>query len=59
MVIEGDNYWVTAHRHDDTGLRFGPEVPVREIVLSCAELDGSDANQYEVIDHEASLRLAG
>ena len=48
----------TGDEVNDTGLRFGSEVPVREIVLRCAELDGPDADQYEVIDHKVSLRLA-
>jgi hypothetical protein len=43
---------------NDSGLRFGPDVPVREIVLPCPELTGADADQYEVIDHKVSLRLA-
>lgn len=43
---------------NDTGLRFGPEVPVKEITLSCAELEGPDAEQYEIIDYKTSLRLA-
>ena len=48
----------TGEEVNDSGLRFGPEVPVREIVLRCAQLDGPDADQYEVIDHKVSLRLA-
>lgn len=40
------------------GLRFGPEVPVRTIRLSCPELDGPEADQYEVIGLKESLRLA-
>ena len=28
-----------------TGIRFGAQVPVREIVLSCPELSGPDADQ--------------
>jgi transposase len=43
---------------NDTGLRFGPEVPLKEITLSCPELDGPNADQYEVIDYKTSLRLA-
>jgi len=43
---------------NDTGLRFGPEVPVKEIRLSCPELQGPDADRYEIIDYKASLRLA-
>lgn len=33
-------------------------VPVREIMLGCLKPDGANADQYEVIDYEASLRLA-
>ncbi len=43
---------------NDTGLRFGPEVPVREITLSCPELEGPDADEFEIIDYKTSLRLA-
>lgn len=43
---------------NDSGMRFGPDVPVREIVLPCPELSGPDADQYELIDHKVSLRLA-
>ncbi|MFP5405838.1 MAG: IS66 family transposase, partial [Gammaproteobacteria bacterium] len=43
---------------NDTGLRFGAHVPVKEIRLSCPELDGPQADQYEIIDHKISLRLA-
>jgi transposase len=43
---------------NDTGLRFGPEVPVREILLSCPQLQGPEADRYEIIDHKVSLRLA-
>lgn len=43
---------------NDTGLRFGPEVPVQEITLSCPELQGPDADRYEIVDYRTSLRLA-
>jgi transposase len=43
---------------NDSGLRFGPEVPVKEIRLSCTELQGPEADRYEVIDYKTSLRLA-
>jgi transposase len=33
-------------------------VPVKEITLSCAELDGPHADQYEIVDYKTSLRLA-
>lgn len=42
----------------DTGLRFGPDVPVEVIELSAPELHGPDADQYEVIDYKISRRLA-
>jgi transposase len=48
----------TGDEVNDTGLRFGPEVPVKEITLSCAELEGPNAEQYEIIDYKISLRLA-
>lgn len=48
----------TGEEVNDTGLRFGPEVPVREITLSCAELDGPRADQYEIIGYKDSARLA-
>ena len=48
----------TGDEVNDTGIRFGADVPVREIVLTCPELSGPDADQYEVIDHKVSLRLA-
>lgn len=43
---------------NDTGLRFGPEVPMREITLSCPELDGPHAADYEIIEFKESLKLA-
>jgi hypothetical protein len=48
----------TGEEVNDTGLRFGPEVPVKEITLSCAELDGAQADRYEIIGYKTSLRLA-
>lgn len=48
----------TGEEVNDSGLRFGADVPVREIVLPCPELAGPDAGQYELIDHKVSLRLA-
>ncbi|MEZ5653163.1 MAG: transposase [Burkholderiaceae bacterium] len=43
---------------NEAGLRFTEDVPVRTIRLSCPELDGPDADQYEIIDYKESLRLA-
>jgi transposase len=42
----------------DSGLRFGPEVPVKTITLDSPELSGPDADQYEVIGYKTSHRLA-
>ena len=42
----------------DSGLRFGPDVPVEVIELSAPELDGPEAERYEVIDYKVSHRLA-
>lgn len=43
---------------NDTGLRFDPSVPVRTIRLSCPELDGPQADEFEVIGYKTSQRLA-
>jgi len=43
---------------DDSGLRFDESVPVKEILLSAPELDGPDADDYEVISHKITYRLA-
>ncbi|WP_419641239.1 IS66 family transposase, partial [Thiolapillus sp.] len=42
----------------DTGLRFGPDVPIEVIELSAPQLEGPEADQYEVIDFKISRRLA-
>ena len=42
----------------DSGLRFGPEVPVKTITLDAPELSGPDADQYEIIGYKTSHRLA-
>jgi len=42
----------------DSGLRFGPDVPIEVIELSAPQLHGPEADQYEVIDHKISRRLA-
>jgi transposase len=42
----------------DAGLRFGPDVPVEVIELPAPQLAGPDAEQYEVIDHKITRRLA-
>jgi transposase len=42
----------------DEGLRFGPDVPVEVIALPAPQLAGPDADQYEVIDHKITRRLA-
>jgi transposase len=48
----------TGDEVNDSGIRFNPDVPVHEIVLSCAQLDGPDAAQYEVIGYKESVKLA-
>jgi transposase len=48
----------TGQEVNNAGLRFDPNVPVREIKLSCPELQGPHADRYEIIDHKVSLRLA-
>ncbi len=42
----------------DAGLRFGPDVPVEVIELPAPQLEGPQADQYEVIDTKISRRLA-
>ena len=42
----------------DSGLRFGPDVPVKTITLEAAELNGPDADQYDIIGYKTSHRLA-
>lgn len=42
----------------EQGLRFDESVPVETIELSASELQGPEADQYEVIDHKISYRLA-
>jgi transposase len=42
----------------DSGLRFGPDVPIETITLSAPQLEGPQADQYEVIDHKVTRRLA-
>lgn len=43
---------------NDTGLRFTDEVPTQVIDLPCSELDGDDADKYEVIGTKETCRLA-
>jgi len=42
----------------DAGLRFGPDVPIEVIELSAPQLEGPEADEYEVIDYKISRRLA-
>ena len=42
----------------DSGLRFGPDVPIEVIELSAPRLNGPDADRYEVIDYKITRRLA-
>lgn len=43
---------------NDSGLRFGPEVPVKVIEQTPPELEGPDADQFEVIAIKRCFRLA-
>lgn len=43
---------------DDSGLRFDDSVPVEEIILSAPELEGPGADDYEIISHKVTYRLA-
>lgn len=43
---------------NDTGLRFTDEVPIKTIEVPCKELEGSDADDYDVISEKVSYRLA-
>ena len=47
----------TGEEVNDTGLRFDADVPTRTIRLSCPELEGPQADEYEVIGIKESLRL--
>ena len=42
----------------EEGLRFDDSVPVERIELSAPELEGPDADDYEVISHKVTRRLA-
>lgn len=43
---------------DDSGLRFDEGVPVEEIALTAPELEGPDADDYEVVSIKTTYRLA-
>jgi len=43
---------------NDSGLRFGENVPVKVITQTPDELTGDDADQYEVIGTKSTFRLA-
>ena len=42
----------------DQGLRFGESVPVEVIELPAPQLQGDDADEYEIIDYKTTRRLA-
>jgi transposase len=42
----------------DSGLRFDERVPVETIELSAPQLQGPEADQYEIIDHKITRKLA-
>lgn len=43
---------------NDSGLRFGPQVPVEEIRLTPPGIEGLAADAYEIIDEKVSHKLA-
>ena len=43
---------------NDTGLRFTDDVPTKIIDIPCPELEGEDADNYEVIGNKETHRLA-
>jgi transposase len=68
-VLPGSTTEIKAHkrqshtnRHgdevNDSGLRFDDSVPQKIIELSAPELQGEDADQYEIIDYKETTRLA-
>lgn len=42
----------------DAGLRFDDRVPIESIALSAPQLQGPEADQYEIIDYKVTRRLA-
>ena len=42
----------------ENGLRFDERVPIESIELSAPQLDGPDADQFEIIDYQVTRRLA-
>ena len=48
------------HQDDvnDTGLRFSDDTPQRIIDVPAPELEGDDADDYEIIDYKETVRLA-
>lgn len=47
-----------AENVNDTGLRFTADVPTKIIDIPCPELEGKDADKYEVIGTKETHRLA-
>lgn len=43
---------------NDTGLRFTDDVPTKIIDVPCPELEGENADDYEIIGHKETHRLA-
>ena len=43
---------------NDSGLRFSPDVPVEEIVVTAPELEGDDRDSYDIIGYKTTYRLA-
>ena len=49
---------VSEHAVNEDGLRFGPNVPVKEIRIEPAQIKDLNANDYQIISEHVSHRLA-
>jgi transposase len=67
--VEGEQVTITYQRGkapklrpddciNDTGLRFNADVPVEVIALTASELEGPEADQFEIIGTKSTFRLA-
>ena len=42
---------------EDAGLRFGPDVPVEEVIIANPEIEGLSQDDYQVVEEKATYRL--
>jgi transposase len=42
---------------EDSGLRFGPDVPVEEVIIPNPEIEGLASEDYQVVEEKATYRL--